>query len=327
MAVTRSAFTPTTVVAALLVLSACSSPSESAPADEQSPLTAYLAAIYGGGAGNEEEQQKRFADDEKKRQAIVAACMTEQGFEYEPVTSSQTVANTVGAEWKPDDREWVAQWGYGIARFPGADDPVPQDASVDPNQDYVDSLPETEKNAYFEALYGALPDETALSNGEPPEYDWTTAGCTGRAGHEVSGEDPLQGEQFQPLMEALQDFWNDSSRYPGMSQIDADWAECMDGAGYPGFVSQSDASRSVSDAYNAAWTGTDGAPKDAVDEAALAQLSSTEIDTALADLDCREKTDYTARTRTAQWEAERAFVDDHRTELDAAKAAAAQARS
>ncbi|NEL81262.1 MAG: hypothetical protein G3W61_33935, partial [Xanthomonas perforans] len=86
---------------------------------------------------------------------------------------------------------------------------------------------------------------------------------------------------------------------------------------YPGFVSQSDASRSVSDAYNAAWTGTDGAPKDAVDEAALAQLSSTEIDTALADLDCREKTDYTARTRTAQWEAERAFVDDHRTELDA----------
>lgn len=326
MAANRSALVPTIALAAVLTLSACSAPNAQPPADEQSPLSAYLAAIYGGGM-DEEQQQQRFIEDDKKRQDIVAQCMTEQGFDYQPVIPTSAVPLSSGAEWKPDDREWVAQWGYGISHFPGADDPAAQDAFVDPNTDYVASLSESEQSAYYEALYGVTPDDSQLTAGEPLEYDWTTAGCTGRAGHEVSGDDPLQGEEFQPLMEALQAFWTDTAGYPGMSEINADWAACMDAAGHPGFTAQADASASISEASNAAWTGPDGATVSTVDEATLAQLSKTEIETALADLDCRTEVDYAARMRSAQGEAEKTFIDDHRAELDAAKAAAAQARS
>ncbi len=322
----RSALAPLTALAALLSLASCSSP-EPAPSDDQtSPLASYLQAIYGGTDVDDEKQQERFAEDEKKRQSLIAECMTEQGFEYRPTLSAPALATSTGDEWKPDDREWVAQWGYGIAQFPGADEPLPQDTTVDPNEDYLASLPESEQNAYWEALYGATADDDRLSDGDVPEYDWTTAGCAGRAGHEVSGDDPLQGEEFRPLRDALQAFWSDTSALPGMAEVDAAWAACMEDAGYPGFDVQADASGSISEAYNAAWTGADGSPVDHLDEATVAQLSKTEIDTALADLDCRTSTGYADRTRAAQWAAEQAFVDAHRSELDAAKAAAAQAR-
>ena len=49
-----------------------------------------------------------------------------------------------------------------------------------------------------------------------------------------------------------------------------------------------------------------------------------EVELALADLDCREETDYTDRSTDIARDAEQQFVDDHRSELEAMKAAAEQ---
>lgn len=322
----RPVLTLAATVAAVLLLSACSGPTETASTPGESPLSPYLTAIYGGGVGDEKEQQARFDEQEKKRQSVIAQCMTEQGFEYTPDAPSSTIAFSTGEEWKPDEREWVAQYGYGITHRPGADEPAPENTYVDPNADYLATLSESERAAFSEALYGAAPSETELPSDEIPEYDWTKAGCSGRAEHEVSGEDPLQGEEFRPLMDALAALWSDTSRWPGMTTVDTEWAQCMDDAGYPGLQKQSDASASISDAYDAAWSQTDSSSAHEIDAEAASRLSKTEIDTALADFDCRAKTDYQARALKAQFSAEEAFIVDHKADLEAAKAAAAQAR-
>lgn len=322
----RPALALVTGLAAALLLSGCSSTTTATDSDEASPLTAYLSAMYGGDL-DDEQQQARFDEENKKRQALIAACMTEQGFTYTPDTQNSTFTSSAGEEWKPDDREWVAQYGYGIGTSPGGQEPAPQTEYVDPNAEYVASLSESEQAAYSEALYGAMSDPSEQPEDGVFEYDWTKAGCNGEADHEVTGEDPLQSEEFTPLMDALNAFWADSAAWPGMAEANAEWASCMEGAGYPGLKAQTDASQSVSEAYSKAWGQIDQSSTTGLDEATTAALSKTEIETALADLECREKTDFTARSKKAQWAAEEAFIDAHKSDLDAAKAAAAQARS
>lgn len=56
----------------------------------------------------------------------------------------------------------------------------------------------------------------------------------------------------------------------------------------------------------------------------LVTVKDEEIELALADLDCREKTDYTAVHKKVQDALEQRFIDDHRAELDALKADAEQ---
>ncbi len=314
-------------VAAALLLAGCSGSGPDGSDSEDSPLGVYLNAMYGGDL-SEEEQQARYTDDQKKREELVATCMTEQGFEYIPDTENSGFSTSSGDEWKPDDREWVSQWGYGAVNYPGRDEPMnPDEQWVDPNADYVASLGESEQAAFYEALYGPGPDEDAMSEDGSYEYDWKTAGCQGSAQHEVSGVDPLQSDEFKPLQDAMNDLWMQQASWPGMSELDTEWAGCMDEAGQPGFATQSEAQQSIYDQLNAFYEQSDPEQPVEPDEAAMEKLGQTEIAVALADLECREKTDYRERAKTAQWSAEEAFVADHKAELEAAKAAAAQARS
>ncbi|GHE13437.1 hypothetical protein [Klenkia taihuensis] len=131
---------------AALILAGCSSSGgggEAAAEETTSPLGVYLDAVYGGDL-SEEEQQRRSEDQNRRVEELVAGCMQEQGFEYVPNTATGTYTSG-GEEWEPEDREWVAQWGYGAVDWPGRDD-VPEDGGeeyVDPNGDYVESLSES----------------------------------------------------------------------------------------------------------------------------------------------------------------------------------------
>ncbi|GHE13439.1 hypothetical protein [Klenkia taihuensis] len=158
------------------------------------------------------------------------------------------------------------------------------------------------------------------------EYDWQDSGCYGVAQHEVyEAEDLAQSEEFAPLFEAMDEFWTNSAESPEMSALDGEWAACMDAAGHSGFAQQYDAQNSIYDAQNELYeAGGEGEEYVEPDQAAMDALGEREVELALADLDCRVETDYRDRQTDIQNELEQQFVDDHRTELEALRAAAEQ---
>jgi len=335
----RSAALPAFIAAALL-LAGCSGSDDKPGAAEQekdSPLTEYMNAVYGGDL-SEEEQQQQFTEQLEEQEQLVAACMQDQGFEYTPDTSSSSFSTSDGTEWEPDDREWVSQYGYGAINYPSSEEPASPSEYVDPNGDYVATLSESEQTAFYEALYGPTPTEEEMSADVSYEYDWTTAGCQGAAQHEVAGEDLSQSEEFKPLFDAMNRLYEDMASSPEMAEVDAEWSACMEAAGHGGFATQADAQMSIYDAQNALYedlstsegssTSEDGSTSEDTamagepDQAELDALGEQEVELALADLDCREETDYRDRAADITREIEQQFVDDHKTELDALKAAA-----
>jgi hypothetical protein len=327
----RPALVPLSAVAALAVLLAGCSGSEgdataTADASEQeSPLAEYLDAVYGGDL-SPEEQERQFAEQQEKTEELVARCMQDQGFEYRPQTSSGTFVSSSDVEYEPDERDWVAQYGYGAVNSPFNEEPMPEEEYVDPNADYVASLSESEQTAFYEALHGPTPDEDEMAEDGSYEYDWTTAGCYGAAQHEVAGEDLSQSEEFTSLFAAIDELYADTASWPGMAELDGEWAACMGAAGHGGHATPMDAQNSVYDElneiYESVGTSEDGTPTGEPDQAALDALAEREVDLALADLDCREEVDYRDRSAQISRDVEQQFIDDHQAELDALVAAA-----
>src|SRR5690606_2364200 len=120
------------------------------------------------------------------------------GFEYTPVDWSAMnggsfSSDELDVQW--GTLEFAEQYGYGATTDPWGNqgeevvDPgAEQEQFVDPNQEYVDSMSETEASAYYAALYGEQPefDENADPEAEiETEYSWEDAGCQGKASHEV----------------------------------------------------------------------------------------------------------------------------------------------
>jgi hypothetical protein len=328
----RRALVPLPALAALVLLAGCSgsdgkAAASSDGADRESPLTEYLSAVYGGDL-SPEEQERQFAEQQEQQEELVALCMQEEGFEYTPNPASGGFQSSDGTEWKPDDREWVAQYGYGAVNSPFTEEPPPEEEYVDLNAEYVASLSESEQAAFYEALYGPAPDEEQMSEDGSVEYDWTTAGCQGAAQHEVAGEDISQSEEFKPLFDAINELYEDMTAWPGMADLDGEWAACMEAAGHGGHATQVDAQNSVFDDLNEIYESVempdDGSAGGEPDRAALDALAEREVALALADLDCREEVDYADRNEEIIREVEQQFIDDHKTELDAMVAAAEQ---
>jgi len=334
MRIRRTSVALSALTAGALVLTGCPG-SDDAPAtpEQDSPLTGYLTAAHGGDL-SPEEQERQFAEQQEQQEELVAQCMQEQGFEYAPSTQSSSFSSGDGAEWEPDDREWVSQYGYGAVRSPFTDEPsTAEEEYVDPNGDYVASLSESEQTAFYEALYGPQPTEEEMGGEEMGEdgsfeYDWQTAGCQGAAQHEVAGEDVSRSEEFEPLFDAINEFYEVMPSLPGMAELDGDWAACMDAAGEGGHQTQTDAQDSafedLDEVYASVQPTVDGEAGGEPDQAALDALAEREVELALVDLGCREETDYRHRSTDVTREAEQQFVDDHKSELEALEAAAEQ---
>ncbi|MGV3711608.1 hypothetical protein [Pseudolysinimonas sp.] len=292
---------------------------------EDSPLSAYLD----GGMGDlsEEEMNQRFTEQQTRVEELVAACMSDEGFEYIPVDQTQSGGYSFsGDEWDPESRDWVEQYGYGAVDWPGRDiQPDPEDIPVDPNQDYVASLSESERNAYYEVLYGPQPTEEELGEDGSYEYDPDNAGCYGSAQQEVQGADPWSAEEFKPVTDAINTFYQDVQNAPALADLNRAWSACMTEAGFSGFATQPDAQNSIYDEINAFYEARpEGAEQD--DPEFLA-IGEKEIELALADLDCREQTDYRQQSLKLQFELEEKFIQDNQAELDALKAALEQRAS
>jgi hypothetical protein len=296
-------------------------------------LDAYLGGLYGTGL-SEEEQFLAFVAQQNRIEDLKAQCMTDQGFDYVPYYSAGRTVADGASLFRQDDRAWVEEYGYGIIRDPVAEAQQAEGYKepVDPNLAYRDSLSESELAAYNEAEGGA-PQEPAFDaagNEIIPEYRWEDAGCVGWAQHEVEITDPANAPEFAPLFEAVAAFsanlyWDGEA----FADIDAAWAACMADAGYPGLRQQRDAQTSFFADYTQpfmdSWDiNSNLRPQQSDGWQALAE---PEIVLALADLDCREATDYRNRYREIQFAAEEQFIADHQAEFDALRAAVEQGGS
>lgn len=304
-----------------LALAGCT-PGQTTSDTEYGPIAEFFGASWGLGE-DEEEMTRRVQEDERERQEIVAECMAGEGFEYVPDTQTGMISFSSGDEWSPDDREWVSRYGYGIVDWPGRDE-ISDDAGeewVDPNQDYLQSLSESEQLAFSEALSGPMPTDEQM---EDPDFfnDPANQGCWGQAQEQLSQNDPWSMAEFQPTVELLNSFYMTSADDPRFADLNLAWSTCMDEAGYPGLTRQFDAQERLYQEQTALYEENpegldDGSPQ-------MQDFQEREIAQALADLDCREQTDYRETYSEIQFALEEQFLEDNRSSLEALRAAMEQ---
>jgi hypothetical protein len=331
---TTGLFAAVAASALALTLAGCSGGGGDAPSQENSPLSQYLSPAYGGDL-SPEEQQKQFEEQQRKIEELMAECMAKEGFEYEPnLQSSGLVFADDDTEWEPEKKEWVEKYGYGIVVNPYAEqgEEQPAEEYVDPNQEYLDSLSESERTAFYETAYGAPVDEDATGEDGSYEYRWEDGGCQGWAQHELQGDDPWQSDEFAELRDKMNTLWSTAQDSPEFVELNGKWAACMADAGEPGFTRQEEAAQSISEAQNAIYesAASDGGEidpekmEDPNTSPEMKELGEREIALALVDLSCREKTDYRAEAMDIQFAIEEKFIRDNKAELEAFKAAAEQ---
>ena len=301
---------------AALVLTGCSGGTPAADAPAEGPLGRYLSALYDEDEWSEDKMKARDAAIEE----AVAVCMTKEGFEYQPNVQSYgyvTEDDADGPQWGSE--AFVKEYGYGYSQQPEMPDSGSEQEYVDPNQDYLDSLSESEQSAYYEALHGAGPADDEIGEDGSYEYDWETAGCYGAAQNEQNeGKDPWTDPEFADTMASIEELWNASMTDPKMGELDAEWTSCMATAGYPEYQSRQEPSDDVMERSNALWEDLSEAELEhGPSKAALAEVQEFEIAVATADFQCAKKIKYDKRSEKIRFDLEQAFVDEHSAELDA----------
>jgi hypothetical protein len=281
----------------------------------ESPLQKYWSLLAGG--QDQAEVDRQNAEVQEK----VAECMGEQGFDYVPDTQgggSFVMSDDSGLDWGSE--EFAKTYGYGITTDPLGMGDGPEDPHVDPNADFIASLSDTEQAAYNNALWG-LPSDA--SPNEPQEYDWQKAGCMGAAQHDVFGEGGFGSDpEFDALSEGMNSLYTEVRESPIVQEKEADWSDCLADAGFDHFEHKDDASAAISEEYSALFSPPDGeaststAPPEP-DPAALDALRLREIAQATADYGCARDSGYAETLTSVQFRIEQAFVDEHKTELDA----------
>jgi len=289
-----------------------------------SPLEEYI----GQAVLNDQDEWRRAADDfALQREEFIAACMRDAGFNYQPDLNSTRFSLGTSAfdDVHPDDRDWVAQFGFGAVsghrhRSGGSIFDVRDD---DPNADYVAALSETARAAYEYALYGSVDNPPQQTNTHAEWQDWMrTRGCWGQGVVAAQLDNPIfltQSDEFAPLFSAIAEMNQAIWDRPELATLDGEWAHCMADAGHVGFSSPGEAESSFMGEYFMTsflvqQQQAEGSVDDSVD--LLGDLQAREIAVALADLDCREATSYAVRKAALRLEVETQFVADHRALLE-----------
>ena len=330
----RRIFAPVAVAAGLtLVVSACSQggggAGEPTPSDTPTPgpLEQMWSEAYGEFTTEDANAQQN------RMEQIVAECMTEQGWEYTPVDYSQmdgAIAEPMpvegdGPQWGTE--EYAKELGYGISTYDldaGGETPEPlpiepdeADAWVDPNAEYVESLSETAREAYYEALHGPQPTEEEMVSGEW-EYDPANAGCYGRASQEVydAGNNLWEDEKYQGLLEEMNLIYERLEDDPKVAEARSRWSGCMADAGYPGLADSGAAQQLIYSELEPYWEKGEEPPVEV-----RKALGEKERSIATADFRCSKDSDVEKVQVEALHRAEQDFIDTHRAELEELMAA------
>ncbi len=309
------------------------------------PLDEYQARIFGYSLDDDQSQEELQAQsDEQNRRVeeLVASCMQEQGFDYIPNDQNGgqvSVGDDLDVEWGTS--EFAEKYGYGISTDPWGSSYQEPTEWVDPNQEYIESMSESEQLAYQEALWG--PTQEYVEGEEPQEYDWTTSGCYGAAQHEVY-EGGSVTDDFSALQDELNAFYETVQADPRIAELNAAWASCMADAGYDGLTNVNDSTQPLYDEWNTLqgwedpeyqalmetwdWEAKpDGPPAPEPDADAVAAFTKKEIAQAVADFGCQEKVEYTKTQMDIDHDLQQEFVDAHRADLEAWASAAEAKRN
>jgi hypothetical protein len=198
-----------------------------------------IAAFFGYGSDDPEKQEAQWRDEETRRQEMIRACMAEEGFDYTPV--QQPEGNY--SAWTPEDEEeMVRTQGFGITTWYGNEDQFEGDFEewVDPNQEMVDAMSETERDAYYAALYGSEEEqmEGATTEIDPETGEEYTmiegfgAGCEGEASKEIWGDQSQTDDLWQELEPEMTAMYERVQADPRIIALDEEWSDCMADAGY-----------------------------------------------------------------------------------------------
>lgn len=297
-----------------LALTACSS-GGMADDEHAGPLDAYLDEI--GGGWDTDALTARVEE-------LIAACMTEAGFDYVPVTGTTGESiSTAGY----GTLEFAEEFGYGYtfeSDGPGTGTfywPLPPEESPaqQANRAYVESLSDAAEQEYNTALIGDLLDPIE----DPDTFDAEAIdrGCRGRANAQVNETNATP--EFSEVLEAVNQVPQLVAEDPRVTEATTAWSGCMAEAGYPTLTAISDAENLVNDLVNdfmaTNFPGMD--PEyDAIRASApeeLAELQAEEIAAAVADATCREDVGYSRIEREVSDEYEQTVVDLYQEELEA----------
>lgn len=295
----------------------------------ESPLERYLAPFTEGARHTRESVEREL----RRTEELVAECMAKEGFEYQPI-DQEGLGPAIGSEHETDwgdtaSEEFVSQYGYGIADWPGAEHAENQAPPqfVNPNQEYLASLTESEQQAFMEALNGPVPSDEEFEAGDEFEYDWATAGCHGAAQHQVQTEtdsvraayeDPEFKELFAAQEELYSGLWDETGRNEDITALDSEWATCMAGVGYSEFDSPLGAQNSLGAEYEQLVEASDpNGEGHGIDDSDLDAFREREIDVASSDSACKNEVGYAEKALRIRFALEQEFIDEHREKLDA----------
>lgn len=315
----------TGIVIGALLLTGCSSKSDeekskaSAGETVQSPLEKRLPYLFDFTVDQEERQAHNL-----RRETALAECMKDQGFEYTP-NIFEDVDHSIATpsdEPQVNTLRYAEKYGYEFFINPASVNGYVNDPDeyvyTNPDQEYFDSLSESEQQDYLDALDGPP---------EPPELDAEQAsqwlsnpenqGCYGIVSTQVFDYTRLDFYNESIVVEFSKDLENLPERYlqdPTIVALNETWAQCLTSKGY-NYNSPAEAKQGAQDSYDEVYQITrtaDGYESNtqASDEA-VAKATKEEIALATADYQCRDKTGYTKVFQTAQKEIEEAYIVEH----------------
>ena len=224
---------------ALLALTACGGGGDGSSGDA---TASPLADLMGWSDFDPVESRRQ----ELAVEESVVACMSEEGFEYLPQDYSSQIDSSGGEEdlalMQDSPEAYGEKYGYGVVRnYELYEEPyIGEDGEQggfggpsyeDPNEDYVNSLSDSERDAYYEVLYGPPQDAEMFDETDPEgtQADYYSPpleeqGCQGKARLDIVGDDPMNDPEIQ---RALDDVYSAQQDDPRLETAENDWLDCM----------------------------------------------------------------------------------------------------
>lgn len=236
------------VIAAIAVTaSGCASGGDTT--DAGSPLAEFLGEDdFVDFENNPEAARASAAERELVRQEAIAACMKEKGFDYIPQNSSNFNAFSGPQGIDYDSRGYAEKFGFGITteRYSQEEvgpelvghtyDQFEESFEDDPNSQMVESMDESTRNAYHEALFGpesSFPtfDPETMTDEELEELEiepvYEPQGCEGEA---WSQDDT--SKFYRDFSDEMQDIYEAIEGDPRLKEKEDETRACVAEKGY-----------------------------------------------------------------------------------------------
>jgi hypothetical protein len=226
-----------------LAIAACGGGGTAEPeaTDETSAGEESLSDFFGYGTDDPEAAEVEYREQEARIQEAIRTCMAGVGFEYQPMIPPE---GSFGFYDETDEEERVRTQGFGITTWYGNEESTVTtmvgEEWVDPNQEMLDAMSDTEREAWYAALYGTEEEQmegsyTEVDPETGEEYtvsDGYGAGCQGEAYEAEYGDQDQSQDLWEELSPAMEAMYEQVQADPRIIELDQEWSACMAAAGY-----------------------------------------------------------------------------------------------